>query len=181
MNTVLEFLGKNIRFFREKIELTQQELADRSGVSRRTIIALEADQINISLAKLDAIANALSISFSTLVSPLDSEIRHSCINILAWKGNHTESYANLLGTVDNCKQTEMWIWSLAAGDSYRAEPDPEGWKEMLYIIHGELTLEIEGQFKILGPEDSFIFSSSTLYSYHNKSDEQVKFVRNVIH
>src|SRR5690554_7480793 len=105
MNTVLEFLGKNIRFFREKIELTQQELADRSGVSRRTIIALEADQINISLAKLDAIANALNISFSTLVSPLDSKIQHSCTNILAWKGNHTESYANLLGTVRSEERT----------------------------------------------------------------------------
>ncbi len=45
----------------------------------------------------------------------------------------------------------------AAGDSYIAEPDPEGWKEVLYIIHGELTLEIEGQFKILGPEYSFYF------------------------
>ena len=98
------------------------------------------------MAKLDAIANALNISFSTLVSPLDSKIQHSCTNILAWKGNHTESYANLLGTVDNGTQTEMWIWSLAAGDSYIAEPDPESWKEMLYIIHGELTLEIEGQF-----------------------------------
>ena len=78
MNTVLEFLGKNIRFFREKIELTQQELADRSGVSRRTIIALEADQINISLAKLDAIANALNISFSTLVSLERQSYRKLC-------------------------------------------------------------------------------------------------------
>ncbi|MEQ1253554.1 XRE family transcriptional regulator [Acinetobacter radioresistens] len=181
MNNVLEFLGKNIRFFREKVNFTQKELADRAGISRRTIIALEADQVNISLAKLDAIANALNVSFSTLVSPLYAEEEYSYTNILAWRGSHEDSHATLVGTIENITQTEMWLWSLAAGDSYIAEPDAEGWKEMLYIVEGELTIKIEDQLKLLNCGSSFIFSSSTSYSYHNKGNTKVKFIRNVVH
>ena len=180
MTNVLEFLGKNIRFFREKEKLTQQDLADRSGVSRRTIIALESDQINISLAKLDTLASALNISFSTLVSPVYIKESNST-DVLAWQGNHVDSYATLLGTVNHSSQTEMWVWSLASGDSYIAEPDPEGWQEMLYIIQGELTLKIGKEIKVLSCGASFIFSSSTFYSYHNHSHELLKFVRNVVH
>jgi transcriptional regulator with XRE-family HTH domain len=67
-DTVLQYVGKNIRYFRDQSQLSQQELADRAGVSRRTIAALETGQVNISLAKLDAIAAVLAVDFKRLVS-----------------------------------------------------------------------------------------------------------------
>ena len=68
VDTVLQYVGKNIRFFRDQSQLSQQELADRAGVSRRTIAALETGQVNISLAKLDAIAAVLAVDFKRIVS-----------------------------------------------------------------------------------------------------------------
>ena len=60
-NTVLQHVGTNIRLLRDERDLSQQDLADQAGVSRRTIAALETGQVNISLAKLDAIAAVLWI------------------------------------------------------------------------------------------------------------------------
>ncbi|MFW1965305.1 helix-turn-helix transcriptional regulator, partial [Acinetobacter baumannii] len=53
-SSVLQHVVTNIRSLRDERSLSQLDLADRAGVSRRTIAALETGQVNISLAKLDA-------------------------------------------------------------------------------------------------------------------------------
>jgi transcriptional regulator with XRE-family HTH domain len=59
-------------------------LADASGISRRTIINLEAGEANISLAGLDRLAEALGASLVDLVrAPAAST--HS-IDAVAWRG-----------------------------------------------------------------------------------------------
>lgn len=45
------------------VQLSQQDLADRASGNERTIAALETGQVNISLAKLDAIAAVLGMEF----------------------------------------------------------------------------------------------------------------------
>ena len=67
-DAVLQYVGQNIRFYRNQHQLSQQELAERAGVSRRTIASLETGMVNISLTKLDAIANALDVNFKQLVT-----------------------------------------------------------------------------------------------------------------
>jgi DNA-binding XRE family transcriptional regulator len=52
-DAVLQYVGQNIRFYRNQHQLSQQELAERAGVSRRTIASLETGMVNISLTKLD--------------------------------------------------------------------------------------------------------------------------------
>ncbi|MEC8568706.1 MAG: helix-turn-helix transcriptional regulator, partial [Pseudomonadota bacterium] len=87
---ILQYVGENIRFFRDQSQLSQQELADRAGLSRRTIASLETGQVNISLAKLDAIANALGVDFKRLVSApefADSAV----VNMIAWQGEQLGS------------------------------------------------------------------------------------------
>lgn len=52
-------MGYKIKEFREKLNLTQQELADKSGVSRVTIAMLETNQQNTTTQTLLKIASAL--------------------------------------------------------------------------------------------------------------------------
>ncbi len=84
-STVLQHVGTNIRSLRDERDLSQQDLADQAGVSRRTIAALETGQVNISLAKLDAIAAVLGVDFKTIVSAPEHK-EHAVVNALAWQG-----------------------------------------------------------------------------------------------
>lgn len=145
-SSVLQHVGTNIRSLRDERSLSQQDLADRAGVSRRTIAALETGQVNISLAKLDAIAAVLGVDFRTIVSAPELK-EHALVNALAWQGEKEESKATFSCFSSFRSQVELWTWSLAVGESYVAEADVEGWQELIYVLEGELTIQFTDSSK----------------------------------
>lgn len=179
-STVLQHVGTNIRSLRDERDLSQQDLADQAGVSRRTIAALETGQVNISLAKLDAIAVVLGVDFRTIVSAPEHK-EQALVNVLAWQGDKEESKATLLASVPSRSQVELWTWSLAVGESYIAEADAEGWQELIYVLEGELTIQFTDRIKIIPAGSSFSFESSVTYNYINSGNQVLKFIRNVVY
>lgn len=179
-STVLQHVGTNIRSLRDERDLSQQDLADQAGVSRRTIAALETGQVNISLAKLDAIAAVLGIDFRTIVSAPEHK-EQALVNALAWQGEKEESRATFLASVPSRSQVELWTWSLAVGESYVAEADPEGWQELIYVLEGELTIQFADRSKTIVAGSSFIYASSVTYTYINSGNQVLKFIRNVVY
>ncbi len=59
MSDVSGGVGDLLRLFRLRAGLTQQELADRAGVSRRTVVGLEAGSHRPHSATVRALAAAL--------------------------------------------------------------------------------------------------------------------------
>lgn len=59
MNSLLTQFGKNVRKQRELKNLSQEELADLSGLHRTYISSLERGQRNISLINIYKLAKAL--------------------------------------------------------------------------------------------------------------------------
>lgn len=179
-SSVLQHVGTNIRSLRDERSLSQQDLADRAGVSRRTIAALETGQVNISLAKLDAIAAVLGVDFRTIVSAPELK-EHALVNALAWQGEKEESKATFLASVPSRSQVELWTWFLAVGESYVAEADAEGWQELIYVLEGELTIQFKDCSKTIAAGSTFIFASSVIYTYINSGSQVLKFIRNVVY
>ncbi len=64
---LLVALAKAIRSRRKQYALTIKELAVQSGLSERFLVSVEAGKANISVVKLDAIAQALGTSASALL------------------------------------------------------------------------------------------------------------------
>lgn len=68
--------GDNIKKTREKAGLTQQQLADKLGITQSAIAKFENDKTNIKPVTLKKIANALNVSLTDLMPELlltDSE------------------------------------------------------------------------------------------------------------
>ncbi len=58
-------MGEKIRDIREAAKISQDELAERSGVSRQTISAIETGRAtSVTTGTLEAIAKALNVSVS---------------------------------------------------------------------------------------------------------------------
>jgi len=176
--SVLEHLSQNLRRLRLAAGLSQEELARRSGLSRRMINGVEAGSTNISLANLDHVASALGVAFVDLVQPPHSQPEK--LQVLIWESQTKASQAVLLGTASAAHQVELWSRVLAPGERYDAEPDSVGFSEMIYVLEGELQIAFTANIKSLSRGDFFIFSSAQSYSYLNQSSELVRFTRNVV-
>lgn len=178
--SVLAHVGANLRRLRQRAELSQIELAEASGVSRRTIINLEAGEANIGLSGLDHLAAALGVGFVDLVT--GPERSTSSVNEVLWRGQDRASVAALLGSAPASHQVEMWNWSLAPGERYDASPDPPGWHELVYVVEGRLRLERDKDgAEDLGPGGHAVYSAAQRYAYANPGDVLVRFVRIVSH
>ncbi|MCD5985813.1 MULTISPECIES: helix-turn-helix domain-containing protein [Pseudomonas] len=178
---VLQHVSQNVRRLRNAADLSQTALAERSGVSRRMLVAIEAGEKNVSLATLDRVAEALEVAFSDLIQAPD--IRdHSRINELAWAGTINGSKAVLLAKANARREVELWEFCLAPGDLYSADADPEGWSEQVYVVEGHLTIRFSDGIgpRHVGPGEFYMFPSSQPHRYCNEDIVTLRFVRNVV-
>lgn len=175
---VLEHLAKNLRRLRLAAGLSQEELARRSGLSRRMVNGVEAGSTNISLANLDHVAAALGVAFVDLVQP--PRQRHESLRVLMWQSASQASQAVLLGATPASRQVELWSWTLAPGERYDAQADQAGFSEMLYVLEGELQVVLAAETRHLATGDFFVFSSAQAYAYVNAGVSTLRFTRNVV-
>lgn len=175
---VLTHVGENVRRMRMQVGLSQAALADRSGISRRTVIKLEAGEANISLTGLDHLADALGATFVDLVA--SPTALRTDISEVAWRGSNPASIAALLASVPAAKEAQLWTWALGPGDHYAAQPDPAGWSEMILVTEGTLRVEKESGAVDVTVGGHIAFPTSQQYSFVNSGDGVVRFTRVVV-
>lgn len=61
-------LGKNLKRYRKVKKTSQEELADRCGMSTRTFGKIERSEVNTSLKELDKLSAGTGISAALLLS-----------------------------------------------------------------------------------------------------------------
>jgi transcriptional regulator with XRE-family HTH domain len=64
--TITVFFGNRIREFRQKINISQEELAYRTELHRTYISSIEAGKRNVSLINIEKLAKALNCEISEL-------------------------------------------------------------------------------------------------------------------
>lgn len=65
--------GNNIRKYREQLNISQEELAERSGLHRTYVGSVERGERNIGLLNIVAISKALNVRTSNLMEAVDND------------------------------------------------------------------------------------------------------------
>ena len=177
--SVLQHVSHNVRRLRHAAGLSQNTLAERSGVSRRMLVAIEAGEKNVSLGTLDRVAEALDVVFSDLIRAPDNRDPNR-INELAWAGSQPGSKAVLLASAPARREVELWEWCLAPGERYDSSCDGEGFSEQVFVYEGCLTLELDGATRQIAAGEFCMFASQRPHGYRNEGEVAVRFVRNVV-
>lgn len=64
-----DVLSENVKMFRKLKGLSQEELADISGIHRTYVGSVERGERNVTLSSLEMLANALGVTVIALLTP----------------------------------------------------------------------------------------------------------------
>ena len=162
-------LARNLRRLRAERGLTLDELAKRAGISRSMLIQVEQKRVNPTLATLVRLAQALDVGLAELVE-LGSQRRVRVVPrddvAELWTSPCGGSGRLLVGS-DQLDHVEFWDWLLEPGDVHEAEAHVPGTAEILHVLEGDLTLEVDGESHAATTDESVVFSADADHSYGN--------------
>jgi transcriptional regulator with XRE-family HTH domain len=154
---LMSLIAERVRARRRARGWTLDELAERSGISRRMLVNVEQGATNPSIATLLRLSEALAIGLPSLVAPNDADtplkINRAETRAPLWTGEHG-GQAFLAAGVAAPDVVELWDWTLVPGDAHASEPHVTGTRELLTVIEGELVLAVGGEEVVLRAGDA---------------------------
>jgi len=173
-DSVARAIGGRIKQGRNSRGWTLDQLAERSGVSRRMLVSIEHGSANPSIATLLLISDALGIRLPALVdmdrSPGLRVTRAGAAPVL-WRGERGGQAVLVAGT-DPPDVTELWDWTLGPGESHSSEAHAAGTRELLLVLDGEVELRVGQHAEVLATGDSASFAGDLPHGYVNASSAQ---------
>lgn len=170
-------IGRRVRAGRTELGWTLDQLAARSGVSRRMLVNVEQGATNPSIATLLRLSDALGIGLPALVDTAGDGAGPVVVHrdgavAPVWRSDAGGAAVLVAGTgpPDVC---ELWDWRLGPGDDYRSEAHRAGTRELLQVLSGAMVLVVAGQDHQLRAGDSASFDGSLLHSYRNASTSRL--------
>jgi transcriptional regulator with XRE-family HTH domain len=167
VDSIAAVVGRRIRDGRTQRRWTLDELANRSGVSRRMVINIEQGAMNPSIATLLRISDALGIGLPALVetdsAPL-SQVTRAGKGVQLWEGAAGGRAILTVGTHPP-DVLELWNWSLGPGDLHESEPHATGTREQLVVISGKMEVRVGDTATQLGAGDAMSFRGDVSHSY----------------
>jgi transcriptional regulator with XRE-family HTH domain len=179
---LVSLIGERVRERRHARGWTLDELAERSGVSRRMLVNVEQGATNPSIATLLRLSKALAIGLPSLVAPSDGEIpvevNRAGTRSPLWAGAHGgEAFLAVAVTAPDV--VELWDWTLAPGDAHASEPHLAGTRELLTVIDGEVVLSVSDEEIVLHPGDASSFHGDVVHGYRNDGATAARFALTV--
>jgi transcriptional regulator with XRE-family HTH domain len=152
-DAVTAAVGRNVRSLRQARGWTLAALAARSGLSKGMVVELEQGRTNPSVATVCRLATALGVGLAQLVELGDEpELRIVSRDeaVRLWNGAEGGWGDFLVGSQHPAK-VEFWEWTLEPRDTYEGQIDPEGSRELLYVLGGEITLVLDRRHRTALP------------------------------
>ncbi len=175
-------VARNTRRLRTDRGWSLDQLASRSGVSKGMLVHVEGARTNPSLGTMCKIAETLGVSLAALVELHEAprvRVVQPAETARLWAGLQGSSGDLLVGS-DERDHIEMWRWTLAPGDRHASEAHVDGTREMLHVVDGTLTLEVDGVAHTVAAGGAALFHADRPHAYGNDRKRPVRFVMLVL-
>jgi len=171
--TVARSIGRRVRSSRTELGWTLDQLAQRSGVSRRMLVNVEQGSTNPSIATLLRLSDALGIGLPALVdvgtAPENAVAVHQAGEIAAMWTSPSGGSAVMVAGTRPPDVVELWDWRLGPGDIHRSDPHRAGTTELMLVVSGSVVLIVGDTEHRLAVGDSASYSGDIAHSYRNPS------------
>jgi transcriptional regulator with XRE-family HTH domain len=161
-------VSENLRQHRIKRDLTLDQLAQLTGVSRAALSQVETRKTNPTIGVLWKIAAGLGINFSELIGEsqlASSVLRRAETQPLRSLDRKFESRP--LAPPGGPTQMEMYELRLAARSRHTSEPHGPGTRELVVVLSGALRMIVGDTSDELVAGDSVVFDANVPHAYEN--------------
>ncbi|WP_208979087.1 cupin domain-containing protein [Stappia stellulata] len=163
-------MGKKLRRRRRELGLTLKEVADGAGLSVGFISQIERGIATPSLSSLVAVSQVLQVEVANFLSQPGAGAalsRHDQRATYAISENSL-SYERVSSSFPGNVLRSVIIHE---PPGHRGEPIAHEGEEMIFVLKGAITVELEGELSVLGENDSIHFQSSRTHATWNHTDE----------
>jgi transcriptional regulator with XRE-family HTH domain len=162
MNSEYDF--SIIRLIRKRLDLTLKELAKVSGLTYPTVETVEANKAAPSLKTLDALAGALQISTSHLLSMAEKKMvqKRKAITLENLPNKGKGLYMCKIAAYDGAKMIRL---EMEEGHLVNAMGLHANVNEFCYVLSGSIELTIAGTTHILKEDDTMLFNGMLEHQY----------------
>jgi XRE family transcriptional regulator, regulator of sulfur utilization len=174
-------VAESLRQHRKTQELSLDELAQKSGVSRAALSQIEGARTNPTLAVLWKIAVGLGVPFQNLLGTTSGSgpkvLRAGDSSPLRSANGQMES--RLLSPGGAPPGVEVYELRLVPKGVYPSEPHSKGTTETLVVMTGALKMTVGGESFELATGDSIFFNADVAHVYESRSSHPTRCI-NVI-
>ena len=171
MDDVKGNLADNIRRLRAARQLSQQQLADLSGIPRPTWASLETGVANPTLSVLSKAANAFNVSIEELIGPPRSDFKLIPANKVRQRKKQGAMVRPLVP--ETIAGLDISRTELQPGGSMIGTPHKPGTREYLTCERGKVELVAAGEHHLLNAGDMLVFRGDQRHSYINPDKRRV--------
>ncbi len=158
-------LAANVKRLRSARGLSQQQMAELSGIPRPTWASLESGAANPTLLVLSRAAAALQVSIEELIGPPRTACQlFSAEDVPVRRRQGARVRALLPEAVPGLDISRM---ELVPGGTMVGVPHTPGTREYLTCERGRVELVASGERWELAPGDSLVFRGDQRHSYRN--------------
>ncbi len=171
-------IARNLKRLRFRQRLTQDALADRTGLGRTEIERLEAGSADTSIALLWRVAGGLGVPFAALIADQAARgavvLRRDRAEPLASPDGYFTTRA--LAPFDELSPVEFYEVRITAGHVEHSDAHAAGTSETLVVTKGmlEVTIGREEPYR-LAAGDSIVFQADLPHAYANPGTETTAF------
>lgn len=173
-------VAENLRRKRKARNMSLDDLARASGVSRAALSQVETVKTNPTVGLLWKIAVGLGVPFADLIGEVKSGIsvlRRGDAQVLRSLDGKLESRP--LTPAGANALVEIYELRLSARSTHASEPHAPGTHEFVVVLSGSLRLHLDGEVFDLMAGDSVSFTADKPHSYENAGSSEARY-HNVI-
>jgi transcriptional regulator with XRE-family HTH domain len=159
-------LGNQIRLLRDQRSLSQQALADASGISRNTLSLIERGQTSPTVSTLKGLARALGVEINAFFRPYqESRVVFTKADQRPYLLLNHGTLADLgLGLQDPL--ITPLVFQLEPGARSGPALTHDG-QDFVFCLSGEILYQVNDQGYVLEPGDSLLFDGRLPHRFRN--------------
>jgi transcriptional regulator with XRE-family HTH domain len=175
-------VADSLREQRRRRDMSLDQLAQRTGVSRAGLSQIETCKTNPSIGVLWKIASGLGIPFSELIGEGQqsvSVLRRGDAQVLRSTDRKFESRPLMPSAAGN--QIEVYELRLAGRARHASDAHGAGTRELVIVLGGVLRMVVGDRREDLTVGDSMLFNANLAHAYENPGGGEARYLDVIIY